>query len=377
MHNAMDAKSRSRRAQTINLIGAINNFVLAIIKVVFGWLGHSQALVADGIHSFSDLLTDVLVIFATHFGSRGADSDHPYGHQRIETAATLLLALLLILTGAGIVYESVREFLHPSVQLPTLVVLIVAALSILANEILFHATRKVGREIKSNLLIANAWHHRSDAASSLIVLIGVAMTLFGWVVFDAIAAMIVGVMIIRMGWQLGWSSVRELVDTGVEPELLTAFENTIQHVPGVFALHQLRTRSMGSEIFLDVHVLVAPRLSVSEGHFIARSVRQTLQSQHQHIADVTVHIDPEDDEIVDAEKVLPTREELDGYIHQVAVSLPGGGQIEEIILHYLADQVEVEISLPTHLSQQDGISKAYYDALIQHPAISTIRLVFR
>lgn len=372
----MEFSQRSQQAKWITFVGALTNFIFALIKVFFGWLGHSHALVADGVHSFSDLLTDGLVFFASHVGSQSADTDHPYGHQRIETAATLILALMLAIAGSGIIYGAVNELLHPSFHKPLLIVLIVALFSIIANEILFHTTLKVGKRINSNLLIANAWHHRSDAASSFVVFVGVAMAVWGWYYFDAIAAIVVGVMVIRMGWQLGWSSVRELVDTGVGSELLREFAAAISQVPGVVELHQLRTRSMGGHIFLDVHVMVAPRISVSEGHFIAHSVRQTLQLQHQAIADVTVHIDPENDELYGGSATLPTRHELTQFIDQLCHELPGGDQMHSILLHYLADKIEVEISLPKSFTQVQDIEKIYNNCILQHSAVSRVKINF-
>ncbi len=251
-----------------------------------------------------------MVVFASKYGSQDADDSHPYGHQRIETAATLMLALLLILAGIGIAWDSLDEILHGSHDKPGWIALPIALLSIVANEILFHYTRHVGTSIQSALVLANAWHHRSDAASSIVVAIGLIGTLFGFIYLDALAAIIVGFMIVKMGWSYGWNSVKELVDTAVDPKLLAQIEQTIQAVDGVEKIHQLRSRLMGGDILIDVHILVAPHISVSEGHYIAQHVHRTLVKKFMRVKDVIVHVDPEDDEITCPSFNLPSREVL-------------------------------------------------------------------
>lgn len=342
----MDAKARYRQARKITFIGAVINAFLGVIKVVFGVLGQSSALVADGIHSFSDLLTDVLVIIASRFGSQAADIDHPYGHGRIETAATMFLAMLLIVAGLGIIADGFWHIFFAQAETPSSYVLAIALLSVLANEALFHATKFVAHKIKSELILANAWHHRSDALSSLVVLIGVGGALLGYLRLDAIAAIIVGGMVARMGWQLGWSSIRELVDTGVDEHLLEAMCDIIKHVPGVEALHQLRTRSMGGHILVDVHIIVSPRISVSEGHHIGQQVHFNLRDKIKSVNDVTVHIDPEDDEVNTPSRHLPDRSQLESQLFTLWQGLSGADQIKGLQIHYLAGRVEVDVCLP-------------------------------
>lgn len=216
----MTQQARYLQAKKITLIGAVVNAILGFIKLIGGLFFHSHALVADGIHSFSDLFTDLMVVFASKYGSQDADASHPYGHQRIETAATLLLALLLILAGAGIAWDSIHEIIRGSHDYPGWVTLPIALLSVFANEILFHWTYHVGKRIQSSLVIANAWHHRSDAASSIVVSLGLIGTLLGFIYLDAVAAVIVAFMIIKMGISYGWGSVKELIDTAVDSETL-------------------------------------------------------------------------------------------------------------------------------------------------------------
>ncbi|KTC74478.1 cation efflux family protein [Legionella birminghamensis] len=306
----MIQSERYKQAKRVTLLGALVNALLGFIKLITGFIWHSHALVADGVHSFSDLFTDALVLFASRYGSLDADDSHPYGHQRIETAATLLLSLLLVLAGIGIAWDSIDELINANHTRPGWLALPVALISILLNELLFHYTRHIGKRIKSELIIANAWHHRSDAASSIVVALGLAASLLGYIYFDAIAAVIVGLMIVKMGLEYGWNSVKELVDTAVGSDTLQTIEKIIQEVDGVDKIHQLRSRFMGGDILIDVHILVAPFISVSEGHYIAQHVHRALMSQLEKVKDVTVHVDPEDDEVNCPSLHLPSRNTL-------------------------------------------------------------------
>lgn len=337
---------RHQKIQKATIYGAIKNVVLAVIKIVLGITGKSSALVADGVHSFSDLLTDGLVFFASHWGAQQADSNHPYGHQRIETAGSMFLAFFLILVGLLIGYDAI---LHGLVLLTTTspvkpddYVLIVAFISVVFNEGLYRYTHRIAKNTKSDLLMANAWHHRSDAASSLVVLIGVAGALLGFYWLDPLAALIVGVSIIHMGGSLAWTSISELVDTGVKSDILNKISTIIAETPGVRAIHQLRTRSMGGAVFVDVHVLVDPWLSVSEGHYIAERVHQNLKQTIDEVEDVTVHIDSEDDDHVFQSLQLPSRETLLSLLKEQS-DFPWENHASNIVLHYWQGKISLRL----------------------------------
>lgn len=340
-------------AVRITSVIAIATTFLAILKLVFGVLGNSHALFADGIHSAADLLIDVMVLFAAHYANKQADYNHPYGHGRIETAATLVLAVILILAGTGIIINAGEHLWgHVPIPKPNTYVLIIAAISAIVNEGLFHYSLRVANQIKSNLLSANAWHCRSDVAASLVVFLGVAFALLGYPLLDAVAAVIVGLMIIQLGAKIAWSSVCELVDTGVDNKTLELIKSVINKVSHVQALHQLRTRTINNAIFLDVHILVAPKLSVSEGHFIGEQVRAKLMREVPNVKDITLHIDPEDDELAEVRgsfNHLPSRDELIKILKDRCQSLLGDIKDENIILHYLSGKVYVEIHLPLSL----------------------------
>lgn len=376
----MDEIDRSTAAKKITWLGAYSNLLLAIIKIIAGWFGRSHALVADGFHSLADLLTDALVLMASHYGSRKADIDHPYGHQRIETAATLFLALILILTGLGIAYDSFQHLLAKHFERPADYVLAIVILSIVIKEALYQYTSHIGKQIKSNLIVANAWHHRSDAAASLVVLIGVIGALFGYEYWDSVAAMIVGFTIVKMGCGLGWSSVRELVDTGVPEELLEEIRATILSVPGVLAVHQLRTRCMADTILVDAHVLVRPRLSVSEGHYISSKVHETLLEKFHQVGDVTIHVDPENDELWPISRELPPRSEVTATIFSHLAGLPGVDAIMETRLHYLEGDLQVEFIMPLLILEEgfnsETLRQQYRDALLDLEYISNVQVLF-
>ena len=368
----MHQHERYKQAKKATVIGAIINSILGLIKLVGGICFHSHALAADGVHSFSDLLTDGMVLFASKYGSQVADDSHPYGHQRIETAATLLLALILILVGAGIAWDSIDEIIHKSHDKPGWLSLPIAVFSIIANEGLFHYTQRVGKHIQSELLIANAWHHRSDAASSLVVLLGLIGSLAGFIYLDAIAAVVVGGLIIQMGWSYGWNSVKELVDTAVDPKIIASIKQAILTVDGVQKIHQLRSRMMGSDIFIDVHIQVSPYLSVSEGHFIAQHVHYALISKIARVKDVTVHVDPEDDEIVCPSLHLPSRTTLEKEL--LIPWRQAHPEIQSWVLHYLDGSLTIDLICDHTIDQWQALYHRIEKDVHLQPQMKDIRL---
>lgn len=374
-------ETRYSQVRKITLLGGAKNIFLAVIKIIFGITGHSHALFADGIHSLSDLIIDGLVLIASRFGSKAADSDHPYGHGRIETAATVLLAIILSMAGIGIIIDAGMEVfgLRTPVK-PNLYVIGIALLSVVINEVLYYATRRVGQRIQSNLLLTNAAHHRSDSATSLIVVIGVAGAWLGFERLDAIAAVLVGCMIIKMAVQFGWHSIRELVDTGLDEQILTTIKNCINSVPGVCELHQLRTRLLAGNIFLDVHIIVDPKLSVSEGHYIGQQVHVRLLKDIPNIADVIVHIDPEDDEINAPSRELPSRQEIVTELQKRWHALIPSESFDTITLHYLAGAISLELRLPLSafdsLGQAEQLTSKLRNAISDMPVIVSIQILF-
>lgn len=348
------AQVRDKAMRKTSVVGAIVNLALTVLKIIFGFIGQSHALIADGIHSLADLSTDLMVWLAAKYSNRPADKDHPYGYARIETAFTVGLGVVLIVTAIGIVIDSGQRLLNPETLLqPTPIVLLIAAISILANEALYQYTIRVARSVKSGLLIANAWHHRSDAISSIVVLIGVAGSLMGVVYLDLFAALAVALMIGKVGWDQAWSSIRELIDTGMEPKAAAAVRRIIENIEGVQSMHMLRSRRMGGSYLIDVHIEVDERLSVSEGHKIAEYVRMELIESDKNISNALVHIDPEDDSLELLCLDLPFRREVLADLRKVWAGDVEPADCSSVTLHYLAGKVHVDLVRPMEKADED------------------------
>lgn len=337
---------RYRAASRATWISAALNLALTAAQLVVGWLAHSQSLIAHGLHSFSDLLSDFLALYANRQGSHPADREHPYGHARVETAATLILGASLAVIGFGILWEATLRLQHvadlPPVELLALWVAIITAV---AKEILFRYLIRVAGRLRSPMLAANAWHTRADAASALVVVVGIAGALLGWTFLDLLAAAIMGFMILRMGLKLGWESLQELIDTGLEKDKVEAIRRTLLETPGVLGLHELRTRRMAHQALVDAHVLVDPRISVSEGHRLGERARRRVLDAHGEVADVLVHIDAEEDQaLMSSSAALPDRDALMAHLKGLLGEEAAG--IEKTVLHYLGSRVEAEVFLP-------------------------------
>jgi divalent metal cation (Fe/Co/Zn/Cd) transporter len=242
---------------------------------------------------------------------------------------------------------------------------VIAGLSVVSKEWIYHYTMRVARKLKSDMLKANAWHSRSDAISSIVVMAGVAGTMAGLPYLDAVAAIGVAVMIAKIGWDMSHQSVNELVDTALDPEQVEAIRRSILEVDGVREMHMLRTRRMGGEALVDVHILVEPRLSVSEGHYISESVRQHLIRQIDEVQDVLVHIDPEDDSEMALSMSLPPRHVVRQQLMQQWQENPAKDEIQRLVLHYLDGKVHVEVFLPVALAGGGAVQelKASVDSL--------------
>jgi len=365
----------------VAVVGAVVNLVLSVVKVLVGVFGHSQALIIDGIHSLSDLLTDVLVLFASRHAAHGPDESHPYGHGRFETAATLGLGAFLVLIAGGIMWDSIERLMHPAdAWRPEAITLYAALFSILANEGLYWYTRHVGLRIKSDLLLANAWHHRSDAVSSIVVLVGVGGALMGLTWLDLVAALVVGVMVAKIGWDLGWGAMRELVDEALEEEKVREIRRAIMDLPGVSSIHMLRTRRQGHEAMADVHVQVAPWISVSEGHMVALAVEERIKGAVEEVTDVTVHIDPEDDEEQPSCQGLPLRHQILEELAAAWKPLRCLDRQERILLHYLAGAITVEVFFPLACFESEAsaaeLQRRMREALADRPYYRDVKLFF-
>lgn len=341
-------EQRRQAMDRVTWWGVAVNIILAVSKLIGGFMAQSHALIADGFHSFSDLVSDGMVLLASKHSTKDADEDHPYGHARYETLATIVVGILLVAVAAGIAIDAIGRLTEPTMLAsPGALALWIAAVSIISKEVLYQYTMRVAKTIRSKLLKANAWHHRTDSISSIVVFIGIAGAMLGWPILDDVAAIVVAVMIARIGWDLGHQSVQELVDTALEPETVNAIKSNIMDIDGVEELHMLRTRRMGHNALVDVHILVDSKLSVSEGHQISEAVAKTLKENFEDISDVTVHIDPEDDELIpNSCRDLPLRSEVEASLKQAWKQIPETNQAKGITLHYLDGQITADILLP-------------------------------
>ncbi len=292
----VSANEAIRQGRRVTLVGVVVNVMLVGIKFAAGIWGRSQALVADAVHSLSDLFTDLVVIFGLKYGRQAPDEDHPFGHGRIETLASAVVGLALIGVALFIGIEAARGIYRHEENHPAWTAAAAAALSIVSKEILYHYTVLVGRRIKSMSVVANAWHHRSDAFSSVAVLIGVGAAVIqpDWHILDAYAALLVSFFILKVGLDITWQSLKEVVDTAPSPEVTRKIESCARGVAGVRDVHDLRVRSAGGQLLMEIHVVVDGQMTVTDGHQIAKAVEGCLFEEIEDTTRVIIHIDPEE-----------------------------------------------------------------------------------
>ena len=283
---------RSEQARRSTLVSVVVNIFLSALQIAVGIYSGSQGLIADGIHSFSDLLADGVVLVANKKSRRPSDHDHHYGHWRYENGASLVLGAILVLVGVGMLWSAAGHLAQPQTIPPVhSVALWMALTALVVKEGLFRYMLAAARRLNSSLLIANAWHARSDAASSLVVALGIIGNLAGFAWFDPLAALAVGLVITRMGYRFAATALHDLMDRAVDEETQRAIAGTLRATPGVAGLHDLKTRKAGDLVLVDDHLEVAGELSVAEGHQIARQARERVMAQHP-VLNVMVHLDP-------------------------------------------------------------------------------------
>lgn len=327
------------------------NVFLMLVKLSFGAFYASRALFADGIHSLLDVTADLFVLYAVKVASQPQDEKHPYGYSRYETLANIIVSILLAMASGGIIVDAWIGLGQTSsvMEFP---VIVVSLVSILMNELSYRYVFKQGQLVRSDLLKTTAVHQRADAATSLVVLISASASILGMVWADIAGAIVIAILILYYALPSLVKGVQELLDRGFEQKDLVEIIDLMHSVDGVIDSHFLRTRSMASKGYLDVHVVVASKISVSEGHYIGDSVKNKLLT-HPLINDVTVHIDAEDDQINGV--LLPGRQAIIDWLHD-----QGCTEYERINIHYLNDQVELEIILThkraVHLSEVQWLS---------------------
>jgi len=373
---------RYRASRRVALVAMLTNAVLVVGQIVVGLIGHSQALVADAFHTLADMSTDLLVLFALKESAKEADAEHPYGHARIETAVTLVLGVILLIVGLAIAARAGSRLLgdEPFVP-PAMLTLWVSGFTILAKEVLYHYTLHISRRFDSDMLKASAWHHRSDAISSVIVFLGIAGTIAGIEMLDALAALGVALFVMKIGVSLGWPAINELIDTGLDQEQLQHIRRIILSIDGVRELHMLRTRRLGGRALVDVHIIVDEEISVSEGHYISETVRQALVRQVDVVADALVHIDTEDDMQAATTHELPARAAIQAQLRESLHGIDAARHIEQITLHYSGGKIRVEMTLPLSVLGPDRdateLVDEFHKAVAGLTVVSSLNLRFR
>ena len=287
-----ESPEREAATKRSTWISVAVNVSLTVTQVIAGVISGSQGLIADGVHSLSDLVADFVVLLAVHHSKKAPDDDHHYGHQRYENAASLVLGGLLLAVGLGMIWAAARKLQAPE-TIPTvhLLALWVALAALTAKEVLFRYMLAVAERVRSSMLVANAWHARSDAASSLVVAIGIGGNLLGFPLLDPIAALIVGFMVAKMGWSFAWDALHDLTDRAATQEQVANIAAEILATPGILGLHELKTRKTGDMILADVHLEIDGSLTVAEGHEIARQAKINVMSRHPVLYLMT-HVDP-------------------------------------------------------------------------------------
>ncbi|MCC6218904.1 MAG: cation transporter [Aquabacterium sp.] len=287
-----DTPERHRVAQRTTWVSVGVNLVLTVLQVVVGFFAHSQALIADGIHSLSDLVADFVVLLASRHSRKGPDADHHYGHHRYETAASMVLGVLLLSVGVGMLWSAVGKLSTPE-SIPDVkpIALYVAVFTLLSKELLFRYMLHAAERVRSSMLVANAWHARSDAASSLVVALGIVGNLMGYPLLDPVAALIVGFMVGKMGWEFAWNALSDLMDRSATQEQIDQIHTLLRETPGVAGVHDVRTRKMGDMIVVDAHLEVDGELTVRQGHDIASAARERVMGALP-VLDVMTHLDP-------------------------------------------------------------------------------------
>lgn len=359
------------------LVGAFANLILSVVKFIGGVAGNSTALIADALHSLSDLLTDAIVLATHKIGQIPADSNHPYGHGRAETIGATIVGAVIILAGLWIGYDVSQVIASGSERIPTWLAAGAAILSIITNEGIFHYTRIVGQRVNSPAIIANAWHHRSDAISSVAALVGILGAHFGYSLMDPLAGGVVALMILKVGYDILADGLRDLMDTGLREDQTLKIQTIIDDIPEVIKYHDLRTRTLGGEIFMDVHILVDTDLTVTEGHAAAERVRRSLINAFDRVQDVLVHVDGEDDHKL-LQLYSTTRADLKKIVDPIIADTDITLKRTRMRVHYIKGNTLIEIYLQVNpnksINEINPVMKALKERLKSTPEIDDVRI---
>ena len=337
-------------ALKVTWLGLLANLLLALAKGFIGFIANSSALIADAGHSVSDLLSDGITLWAVRMSGIPKDKNHPYGHGKFETVGTFIVALLLLFTGIGVAWHVFNKMDSPEV--PGTIALWMAGIAIAVKELLFHATRMVARRTGSRILLANAWHHRSDAISSVAALVGIGGAQWGLPLMDPIAGVLVAGLIIKTGINIGYESIRELTDETAEEEVISELGQILPGIEGVDHYHEMRARRMGPHLLVDLHIQVDSMMSISSAHQVAERVRLGILEKLPAVNEVLVHVDAEDDFFEaegteDPQKIVLMRpqSEIENDVKKALSVIPEIEGITHIYCHYLNQELTVQVNI--------------------------------
>lgn len=347
----MNARDLSEKhALKVTLLGLAANLILALAKGFIGIIANSSALIADAGHSVSDLLSDGITLWAVRMSGIPKDKNHPYGHGKFETVGTFIIAFLLLFTGIGVVGHVFNRM--DATVVPGTIALWMAGIAIIVKEALFHVTRMVGRRTGSRVLMANAWHHRSDAISSVAALLGIAGAQLGIPLMDPIAGMLVAGLIIKTGIDIGYESIRELTDETVEEDVISELGKIMSGIEGVDHYHEMRARRMGPHLLVDLHIQVDSMMSISAAHQVAERVRLEILEKLPAVNEVLVHVDAEDDHVGDEGSellqdivLMRPQGEIENDVKKVLAEIPEIQGITHIYCHYLNQKLTVQVNI--------------------------------
>lgn len=370
----MDSERAKKEATNVTLVGMMLDLLLGFGKIIGGILSNSFALITDGIHSLTDAGTDIFVLIVARVSHTEPDAEHQYGHGRFETLGTIAMGIVFFITAAILLYDSINRLrLSEPLPTPAAAGMIIALLSIATKEWIYHYTMRVAKRLNSSLLKANAWHSRTDAISSIAVLIGIVGARQGYPWMDTVAGMFVALIIAKIGWELCSDSLTELVDTAVSEQRREQFESCILAIEGIRGITELRSRSSGGKIILEVRLLVNSHISVSEGHQLGEMVNKSLISQFADVSEVLIHIDPIEHESVDDESELPERTVVIELLKARWKDLMDGQSIASIDLHYLGGAIEVDLVLNVD-ELSDSKAREFEAAIEAEPHITKLRI---
>jgi cation diffusion facilitator family transporter len=339
-----------KQAKKVTWLGFAANLILALAKGFIGIIANSSALIADAGHSVSDLFSDGITLWAVRMSGIPKDENHPYGHGKFETVGTFLIALLLLFTGVGVAWHVFNKMDAPEV--PETIALWMAGIAIIVKEALFHVTRMVGRRSGSRILLANAWHHRSDAISSVAALVGIAGAQWGVPLMDPIAGMLVAGLIIKTGIDIGYESIRELTDENVEEEVISELNKIMSGIEGVDHYHEMRARRMGPHLLVDLHIEVDSMMSISAAHQVAERVRLGILEKLPAVNEVLVHVDAEDDffgeegsELSQKIVLMRPQSEIENDVTKKLAEIHEIQGITHIYCHFLNQKLTVQVNI--------------------------------